>query len=149
MENNNILFKKFKYIDSIRIYTHIHNTKIKELYQNDIVKLIKEYTSNGKTIDLKSVDSWLNKSTFVNFVLSYNKETINIEISVIEQPKHFYNKKKYYLAQFTDYPIEYLKIFEDDINYKFNEYCEDLYYKEEESKRKERILEISKKLLDE
>lgn len=86
MENNNILFKKFKYIDSIGIYTHIHNTKIKELYQNNIVKLIKEYTSNGKTIDLKSVDSWLNKSTFVNFVLSYNKETINIEISVIEQP---------------------------------------------------------------
>lgn len=158
MEN---IIKKFKILKTIKIENLSVALKIKDLYDNDKIILIKsewgEHTENNQTpLDLKQTDKWNTSDRCANLTIKYVDDNIIVDIrlwdcyTTVEKYSYFSigDKKDTRWTASFNIPNDFVLLFDEEIDMAYTMHvhriCMDDFY-ENINKRE---LEISNELLN-
>jgi hypothetical protein len=149
------IYKKLEIIGNVFTHTYSITNNMMKLYQEEKIKLISSEWKDGfkqkhpdlYPLDLNKQELWCTYDKCTNINLSLKDGKIIIEVTIYEGdmlegfPKSQRWSGKFEITQY------HLKYFKSPINWKFNKYLEDLYEREQELKKQQRILQFEKEML--
>jgi hypothetical protein len=150
------IYKKLEIlIQGVFIYDYRITQEIKELYQQDKIKLISaEWCDHWKQIhpeyyplNLKDNDLWCTYSECTTLFLHIKDDKILVDVDIYDgEMLHGRRKAKRWEAKF-EINQYHLKLFIKNINWKFDNYLDDLYEQELEIQKQRRKLQLAKEML--
>lgn len=150
------IYKKLEIlINGVFIYDYSKTQEIRNLYQQDKIKLISaKWCDNWKQnhpeyypLNLKDNDLWCTYQECTTMYLFIKDEKILVDVAIYDgEMLHGRKKGKRWEGQFEINQYQ-LKPFVHNIKWKFDNYLDDLYELELEHQRQQRKQEISNEIL--